>query len=47
MSRLAELIEKLCPDGVEYKQLSECVVLPTIPSGLKRNQYETFGALRI
>ena len=47
MSRLAELIEKLCPDGVEYKQLSECVVLPTIPSGLKRNQYETFGSYPI
>ena len=47
MSRLAELIEQLCPDGVEYKQLSECVVLPSIPSGLKRNQYENSGSYPI
>ena len=47
MSRLAELIEELCPDGVEYKQLSECVVLPSIPSGLKRNQYENSGSYPI
>lgn len=47
MSRLAELIEQLCPDGVEYKPLSECVVLPSIPSGLKRNQYENSGSYPI
>lgn len=47
MSRLAELIEELCPDGVEYKPLSECVVLPSIPSGLKRNQYENSGSYPI
>ena len=47
MSRLAELIRELCPDGVEYKQLSECVVLPSIPSGLKRNQYENSGSYPI
>lgn len=47
MSRLAELIEELCPDGVEYKQLSECVVLPSIPSGLKRKQYENSGSYPI
>ena len=47
MSRLAELIEELCPDGVEYKQLSECVVLPSVPSGLKRNQYENSGSYPI
>ena len=43
MSRLAELIEELCPDGVEYKPLSRCVVLPSIPRGLKRSQYESSG----
>ena len=47
MSRLAELIEELCPEGVEYKPLSECVVLPSIPSGLKRNQYENSGSYPI
>jgi len=47
MSRLAELIKELCPDGVEYKPLSECVVLPSIPSGLKRNQYENSGSYPI
>ena len=47
MSHLAELIEELCPDGVEYKQLSECVVLPSVPSGLKRNQYENSGSYPI
>ena len=24
MSELQELIQKLCPDGVEYKKISEC-----------------------
>ena len=43
MSRLAELIKQLCPDGVEYKPLSRCVVLPSIPRGLKRSQYESSG----
>lgn len=26
MSRLAELIEELCPNGVEYKKLGEIAV---------------------
>ena len=47
MSRLAKLIEELCPDGVEYKPLSECAVLPSIPKGLKRNQYENSGSYPI
>ena len=47
MSRLAELIEELCPDGVEYKPLSECVVIPSIPRGLKRGQYESSGTYPI
>ena len=47
MSRLAELIEELCPDGVKYKPLSECVVLPSIPRGLKRGQYESSGTYPI
>ena len=47
MSRLADLIEELCPDGVEYKPLSECVVLPSIPRGLKRGQYESSGTYPI
>lgn len=47
MSRLSELIEELCPDGVEYKPLSECAVLPSIPKGLKRNQYENSGSYPI
>ena len=47
MSRLADLIAQLCPDGVEYKPLSECVVLPSIPRGLKRGQYESSGTYPI
>ena len=41
MSRLSELVRDLCPDGVEYRTLSNCVILPSIPRGLKRMQYET------
>ena len=47
MSRLADLIEQLCPDGVEYKPLSECTVLPSVPRGLKRSQYEIYGSYPI
>ena len=47
MSHLAELIEELCPDGVEYRRLLECVVLPSIPRGLKRSQYESSGSYPI
>ena len=47
MSRLADLIVQLCPDGVKYKPLSECVVLPSIPRGLKRGQYESSGTYPI
>ena len=47
MSRLADLIAQLCPDGVKYKPLSECVVLPSIPRGLKRGQYESSGTYPI
>ena len=47
MSRLADLIAELCPDGVKYKPLSECVVLPSIPRGLKRGQYESSGTYPI
>jgi len=47
MSHLADLINELCPDGVEYKPLSECVVLPSIPRGLKRGQYESSGTYPI
>ena len=47
MSRLADLIAQLCPDVVEYKPLSECVVLPSIPRGLKRGQYESSGTYPI
>lgn len=41
MSRLQELIQRLCPNGVEYKQLGEIVSIPTeriniklVPNGL-------------
>lgn len=37
MSNLEELIEKLCPDGVEYKELSEVL---TIKNG---KDYKQFG----
>ena len=26
MSNLDELIERLCPDGVEYKEINDCTI---------------------
>lgn len=37
MSKLEELIAELCPDGVEYKELSEIL---TIKNG---SDYKSFG----
>ncbi len=43
MSKLEELIEKLCPDGVEYKTLGEIAVDIYRGSGIKRTQVTSEG----
>ena len=43
MSRLDELIEKLCPDGVEYKTLGEIATDIYRGSGIKRDQIRKIG----
>lgn len=47
MSRLEELIQTLCPDGVEYKQLGSVVKIHTAPQKLNRSQYRDFGQYAI
>ena len=39
MSRLRELIDELCPDGVEYKALKECCTVRRTPKGILRSKY--------
>ena len=39
MSRLEELIQQLCPDGVEYKALGEIALIFFRGNGIKREQY--------
>lgn len=36
MSKLKELIERLCPDGVEYKPLGELAFIPKERVNIKR-----------
>ena len=43
MSKLEELIEKLCPDGVEYKTLGEIATDIYRGSGIKRDQIRKIG----
>ena len=43
MSRLSELIEQLCPDGVEYKTLGEIATDIYRGSGIKRDQITDEG----
>lgn len=43
MSNLEELIEKLCPDGVEYKMLGEIATDIYRGSGIKRDQIRKTG----
>ena len=52
MSRLDELIQELCPDGVEYipirnliKQKNVCTVTPSFK--VKRNDYKESGLVPI
>ena len=40
MSRLAELIQELCPNGVEYKKLGEIAVDVFRGAGIKRGTLE-------
>ena len=43
MSRLDELIRELCPDGVEYKTISEIATDIYRGSGITRNQVTDKG----
>ena len=43
MSRLKELIQKLCPNGVEYKTLGEIAIDIYRGSGITRNQITESG----
>lgn len=43
MSKLEQLIEELCPDGVEYKTLGEIATEIYRGSGITRNQVTTTG----
>ena len=45
MSRLEELIQQLCPDGVEYKALGEIAVDIFRGNGIKREQVTDNGTL--
>ena len=47
MSRLEELLQALCPDGVEFKQLGDAVDIITPPVKLNRSQYQDFGKYAI
>lgn len=43
MSKLDDLIEELCPDGVEYKSLGEIAVDIYRGSGITRDQVTETG----
>ena len=43
MSKLDELIDKLCPNGVEYKKLKEVCKIITAPKKLNSKEYLDFG----
>ena len=47
MSRLEDLIQTLCPDGVEYKPLGSVVKILTAPQKLNRSQYRDSGQYAI
>lgn len=50
MNRLENLIEKLCPDGVEYKELEKCCEIldkkrkPVVKSARISGEYPYYGA---
>ena len=50
MSRLEELINELCPDGVEYKPLEECCIIldkqrkPVTKAARQKGEYRYYGA---
>ena len=43
MTKLEELIQELCPDGVEYKLLSDIATDIYRGSGIKRDQVTETG----
>ena len=47
MSKLEELIQKYCPDGVEYKPIGEVCKTKTPPAKLKTSDYKEQGLYHI
>lgn len=43
MSRLEELLDELCPDGVEYKTIEEIAIDIFRGSGIKRDEVTEEG----
>ncbi|MGM9569927.1 MAG: restriction endonuclease subunit S, partial [Phascolarctobacterium sp.] len=43
MSKLEELIARLCPDGVEYKELGDIATDIYRGAGIKRDEVTTHG----
>ncbi len=43
MSKLQDLIDRLCPDGVEYVEIQKICNIITPPYKLKRNEYKLIG----
>lgn len=43
MSKLQELIQRLCPDGVEYKKLGEICKVVNAPKKLNKKDYQDIG----
>lgn len=50
MTKLEELINELCPDGIEYKPLEECCIIldkqrkPVTKSARQKGEYRYYGA---
>ena len=47
MSKLEELIQQYCPDGVEWKRIEELCKTKTPPCKLKTNEYQEYGVYPI
>ncbi len=47
MTKIEEMIAELCPNGVEWKELGEVCDTVVSPIKLKRNEYQSNGAIAI
>lgn len=47
MTKIEEMIADLCPNGVEWKELGEVCDTVVSPIKLKRNEYQSNGAIAI